>query len=688
MTPDITPNPLLDFSGPTRFDAILPQHIVPAVDELLARARSAVDSVASVVATPTWDNVAAPLADALDPLERAWAAIHHMNAVASTAAIRDAYHASLPKVTAFHTDLAQDGRLYARCKALAASPAFAALDGARRKLIENEIRDFRLGGADLPPAEKGRLKAVEEELAELSAHFDDHVLDSTNAYALYVDDVGRLAGVPKDVVAAARIAAQEEGRDGWKLTLRMPCYRPVMTYAHDRALRAELHRAYATRASELGANPEWDNTPIIARILELRREVAELLGYPDFATLALVPRMARSTDEVLHFLHDLARHAKPIAEREYAELSAFGRNALGLERLEAWDLLYASEQLKERLHAFSSEEVRAYFPEDRVLAGLFRVTEALYGITIREAKAPAWHPDVRFFELFDRSGALVGQFYLDLYARPGKQGGAWMDDAVNRRRAGPGVQRPVAYLTCNFPGPVTEGASRKPATFTHDDVITLFHEFGHGLHLLLTEIDVAGVSGMGGVEWDAVELPSQFMENFCWEWDVVAPMTAHVDTGAPLPRTLFDRMRAARTFESGMAMVRLIEFGLFDMHVHSDFDPRSDTSPQAVMDAARREVAVTPRPAYDRFMHSFLHVFAGGYAAGFYSYQWAEVLSADAFSLFEEEGVLSPATGARFRAEVLARGGSRPALESFSAFRGRTPQIDALLRHNGLMTSA
>ena len=688
MTTDMTLNPLLDFSGPTRFDAIRAEHIVPAVDDLLARARSAVDSLASVTATPTWDNVAAPLADALDPLERAWAAIHHLNAVASTPAIRVAYHASLPKVTAFHADLAQDERLYARCKAFAAAPAFAALDSARRKLIENEIRDFRLGGADLPPAQKARLKAVEEELAELSAHFDDHVLDATNAYGLYLDDVGPLAGVPKDVVAAARAAAEDEGRDGWKLTLRVPCYRPVMTYAHDRALRAELHRAFATRASELGADPEWDNSPIIARMLELRREAAELLGYSDFATLALIPRMARTTAEVMDFLRNLARHAKPIAEREYAELSVFARNALGLGQLEAWDLLYAAERLKERQHAFSSEEVRAYFPEDRVLAGLFRVTEALYGITIREATAPIWHPDVRFFELFDRSGALVGQFYLDLYARPGKQGGAWMDDAVNRRRAGTVVQRPVAYLTCNFAAPVGEGAARKPATFTHDEVITLFHEFGHGLHLLLTEVDVAGVSGIGGVEWDAVELPSQFMENFCWEWDVVAPMTAHVDTEAPLPRALFDRMRAARTFESGMAMIRLIEFGLFDMHVHSDFDPRFGTSPQAAMEAARQEVAVTPHPAYDRFMQSFLHVFAGGYAAGFYSYQWAEVLSADAFSLFEEEGILSPATGARFRAEVLARGGSRPALESFSAFRGRTPQIDALLRHNGLMTSA
>ena len=688
MNANARSNPLLDFSALPRFDVIRPEHVGPAVDELLARARATVEAVARVSQPPTWENLAAPLADALDELDRAWGAVHHLNAVASTPEIRSAYHAGLPKVTAFSADLAQDERLYARFKALAESPDFASLDPARRKLVENEVRDFRLGGAELPPAEKARLKAVEEELADLSARFDDHVLDATNAFALYVDDGARLAGVPADVLATAHAAAQKEGRGGWRLTLRMPCYRPVMTYAADRELRAELHRAYATRASELGSNPEWDNTPLIERILELRHEAAGLLGYPDYAALALVPRMASSTREVMDFLRELARHARPFAEREYAELEAFARESLGIDRLEAWDLAFASEKLKERRHAFSDEEVRAYFPEDRVLAGLFRLTEALYGVAVREARAPAWDPAVRFFELTDRTGAPVGRFYLDLYARPGKQGGAWMDDAIRRRQVGSGVQRPVAYLTCNFSAPVGEGAARKPATFTHDEVITLFHEFGHGLHLLLTEVDVAGVSGIGGVEWDAVELPSQFMENFCWEWDVVAPMTAHVDTGAPIPRELFDRMRAAKTFQSGMDMVRQLEFGLFDMHVHSTGDRRSAGTAQEALDAARREVAVAPRPAYDRFMQSFLHVFAGGYAAGFYSYQWAEVLSADAFSLFEELGILSPVAGERFRAEVLAHGGSRAAIDSFAAFRGRTPQIAALLRHNGLMTSA
>ena len=681
-------NPLLDFSDLPRFDAVRPEHIAPAVDELLARARSTVEAISRVTEPPTWENLAAPLADALDQLDRAWGVVGHLNAVASTPEIRAAYHAGLPKVTAFFADLAQDERLYARFKAFAAAPGFAALDPAQRKLVDNELRDFRLGGAELPAAGKARLKAVEEELADLTARFDDHVLDSTNAFALYVDDVARLAGVPADAVAAARAAAAEEGRAGWKLTLRMPCYRPVMTYATDRALRAELHRAYATRASELGANPDWDNTPVIRRILELRREAATLLGYPDFATLALVPRMASSTREVLEFLRDLARHAKPFAARECAELDAFARASLGLDRLEPWDLAFASEKLKESRHAFSDEEVRAYFPEDRVLAGLFRLTESLYGVTVRETRAAAWHPTVRFFELDDQAGNPVGRFYLDLYARPGKQGGAWMDDAIKRRRLGNGVQRPVAYLTCNFSAPVGEGAARRSATFTHDEVITLFHEFGHGLHLLLTEVDVVGVSGIAGVEWDAVELPSQFMENFCWEWDVVAPMTAHVETGAPIPRTLFDRLRGAKTFQSGMDMVRQLEFGLFDMELHSAYDPGAGGSPQAVLDAVRREVAVAPRAPYDRFMHSFLHVFAGSYAAGFYSYKWAEVLSADAFSLFEDMGILSAAAGARFRSEILAKGGSRPAIDSFTAFRGRTPQIAALLRHNGLMTSA
>jgi oligopeptidase A len=680
-------NPLLDFTGLPRFDLIAPSHIEPAVDVLLHDARRAVEAVAMNADPPTWANVVVPTEEPLEHLDRAWSAVRNLNGVLNTPAIRDAYNAALPKVTDFYTDLGQDVRLFERFRALAASAEYAALDAARRRLIDNELRDFRLGGAELAPDRKVRFKAVQEELAKLSAKFDDNVLDAENAWAHFVDDERDLAGVPPDVIAAAKEAAQADERSGYKLTLRQPCFVPVMQYAENRSLRATLHRAFATLASDLGANDAWDNTPIIQRILELRREEAVLLGYRDFAQVSLVPKMARSPDEVLVFLRDLARRAKPFAERDYAELVEFARTELRIGDFSAWDLAYASEKLKARRYSFSEQEVKQYFPEDRVLAGLFRVVETIYGVTIRASSAPVWHPTVRFFRIEDRSGELVGEFYMDLYAREGKQSGAWMDDAINRRRTGERMQHPVAYLTCNFPAPV----NAKPALFTHRDVVTLFHEFGHGLHQLLTRVDVLGVSGLQGVEWDAVELPSQFMENFTWEWDVLEHMTAHVDTGAPLPRALYDRMIAARNFQSGMAMVRQLEFGLFDMLLHTAYDPDGGgpyASPQAVLDAVRREVAVVPRPAYDRFMHAFGHVFAGGYAAGYYSYKWAEVLSADAYSAFEEAGVLSPETGARFRDEVLARGGSRPALESFVAFRGRAPQLDALLRHNGMTLSS
>ncbi|HVJ72676.1 MAG TPA: M3 family metallopeptidase [Casimicrobiaceae bacterium] len=679
-------NPLLDFPGLPRFASIRAEHATPAVDALLAEARAAIERVVADSREPTWSTVAEPIADALDRLHRAWGALRHLNAVVSTPALRDAYNGNLPRITSFYTEIGQDERLYAKYRALAGSSAFAALDDAKRRVIENELRDFRLTGAELPPAEKARFKAISEELASLTATFDDHVLDATNDFALYVDDAQRLAGVPEDVVTEARSAAQAEGRDGWKLTVRMPCFLPVMKYADDRTLRAELHRAQATRASDLGARAEWDNGPLIERVLALRLESARLLGYPDYASMSLVPKMAGTTDEVLAFLRDLARRAKPYAERDLAELATFAREHLGIARLEPWDIAYASEKLMNERYAFSDELVRQYFPEDQVLAGLFRVVETIYGVHIRESTAETWHPTVRFFDIADRSGTTIAQFYFDNYAREGKQGGAWMDDAINRRRTAAGVQIPVAYLTCNLPAPV--GA--KPALFTHDDVITVFHEFGHGLHQMLTQVEVLGVSGIDGVEWDAVELPSQFMENFCWEWDVLKHMTAHVDTGAPLPRDLFERMLAAKNFQSGLATVRQLEFGLFDMLVHSAYVPGGGgrfATPQAALDAVRADVRVLPVAPYDRFMHAFGHIFAGGYAAGYYSYKWAEVLSADAYSLFEELGVLSPEAGQRFRDEVLAKGGSRPAMASFVAFRGREPQLDALLRHNGMTTS-
>jgi oligopeptidase A len=681
-----TTNPLLDFSDLPRFDAIRTEHVTPAVDRLLADARATVESVATTADAPAWDTLVEPLTESLDRLQRAWGAVQHLNAVVNTPELRDAYNANLPKIIAFYTDLAQDLRLYAKYRALRDDAAFTALDAAQRKLIDNELRDFRLGGAELSDADKATYKALQEELADLSTRFEEHLLDATNAWTLHLEDEAQLAGIPPDVVAEARAAAEAAGQPGWTLTLRMPCYLPVMQYARDRDLRQRMHEAYATRASELGADPAWDNSPLITRILELRRAAARLLGYANYAEVSLVPKMAQDPDEVIAFLRDLARRAMPFAQRDYAELAAFARDQLGLPELAPWDLAFAAERLKADRFAYSEQEVRQYFPEDQVLAGLFRVVETIYGVRIAESRAATWHPTVRFFDIRDRHDTLVGQFYFDLYAREGKQGGAWMDDAINRRRIGASVQHPVAYLTCNLSAPV----AGKPATFTHDEVITIFHEFGHGLHQLLTRVDVAGVSGIQGVEWDAVELPSQFMENFCWEWDVLRHMTRHVDTGEPLPRALFDKMLAARNFQSGMATVRQLEMGLFDMLLHAHYDPEARLpwpSPEAAHAAVLQEVAVTPRAAYDRFMHGFTHVFAGGYAAGYYSYKWAEVLSADAFSLFEEEGVLSPDAGARFRDEVLARGGSRPALESFVAFRGRPPQLDALLRHNGMVAA-
>ena len=681
MTPQL--NPLLDFSGLPKFDAIRPEHVAPAMDALLNEGRRTVLQVAQESAPPTWNNVVEPLVECLDRLDRAWGAVRHIHAVVNTPALREAYNESLPGIIAFHADVSQDQRLYDKYRALRAQPEFLSLDASRRKLIDNELRDFKLGGAELDAAGKERFKALQEELADLSTRFDEHVLDATNAWALVVTDAAMLAGVPQDVLSAARAAAEADGKVGWKLTLHMPCFLPVLQYARNRDLRRRMHEAYATRASDLGANADWDNTLVIGRILALRQQAAEWLGYRNYAEVSLVPKMAGSPDEVIAFLRDLGRRARPYAERDFAELVAFARVELDLSDFAPWDIAFATERLKAMRYAYSEQEVRQYFPEDKVLQGLFRVVETIYGVRIRESSAATWHPSVRFFDITDGHDALLGQFYFDLYAREGKQGGAWMDDAINRRQIAGAIQHPVAYLTCNLSAPV----DGKPATFTHDEVITIFHEFGHGLHQLLTRVDIAGISGIQGVEWDAIELPSQFMENFCWEWDVLKHMTSHVDTGAALPRELFDKLIAARNFQSGLATMRQLEMGLFDMllHTHTAHD---EATPRTILEAVRLEVALVPRAPYDRFMHAFGHVFAGGYAAGYYSYKWAEVLSADVFSVFEEQGVLSPAAGARFRDEVLARGGSRPAMESFVAFRGRPPALDALLRHHGMATTA
>jgi oligopeptidase A len=675
-------NPLLDFSGLPRFAETRPEHVTPAIELLLSDARSTVN--AAERAAPTWDGFIAPLEDANERLGRAWGQVAHLHAVMDSPELREAYNANLPKVTQYWTELGQNQQLFENYKALKNSSEFFGLSAARKKIVENALRDFRLGGAELPPEKKKRHAEIQEELARLSAKFSENLLDATNAFSICITKE-QTSGIPEDVLQAAGEAAQKDGENGWKFTLHMPSYLPVMQYADDRALREKMYYASSTRASEFG-KPEWDNAPIIARMVPLRHELAELLGYNSFAEVSLVPKMAQSPSQVLAFLEDLARRARPFAEGDADELRAFARTELNIPDLQAWDVAYASEKLRLKRYSFSDQEVKQYFPEDVVMRGLFRVAEALYGVKIVESKAPVWHPDVRFFEVGDGADAshpIVGQFYVDLYARETKRGGAWMDDAISRRRKGGRIQIPVAYLNCNFSRPV----GGKPALFTHDEVLTLFHEFGHGLHHLLTRVEDLGVSGISGVEWDAVELPSQFMENFCWEWEVLREMTRHVDSGLAIPRTLFDRLLAAKNFQSGLAMLRQIEFAVVDMRLHFDFDPARGPSVLDLLDEVRRQMAVLFPPAYNRFPNSFSHIFGGGYAAGYYSYKWAEVLSADAYSLFEEQGVLNPDAGARFRDEILAVGGSRPAAESFRAFRGREPNVEALLRHNGMVAA-
>ena len=672
-------NPLLDYSGLPRFDEFKPEYVAPAIDVLLAECRQAVDRLVAEETPISWDSFVQPLIDANERLGRTWGQVGHLNAVVNTPELRDAYNTALPKVTQYWTELGQNQALFERYRALSKAPEFAHLSAPRQRIIENELRDFRLGGAELPPERKARYSAVRERLAELGSRFSDNLLDSTDAFSHVETDRNRLAGLPEDVLEAALKAAQDAKVDGWKLTLQMPSYFPVMQYAEDRSLREQMYRAYVTRAAEFG-KPEWNNTPIIREVLQLRRELAQLLDFGSYAEYSLEPKMATSPQQVLDFLRDLGKRAKPYAERDLAELEEFARTDLGIDDLQSWDVAFASERLRKARYAFSDQEVKQYFPEDQVLAGMFGLVERLYGVNIRRDRAVTWHPDVGFFSLVDRVGNTVGQFYLDLYARQGKRGGAWMDDAIARRRRAGAIQAPVAYLTCNFSAPV----GGKPALLTHDEVSTLFHEFGHGLHHLLTRVEDLPVSGINGVEWDAVELPSQFMENFCWEWEVIAPMTRHVDSGERLPHALFERMLAAKNFQIGMQTVRQLEFALFDMLIHSAYDPNGVDAPDDVLARVRAEVAVLVPPAYNRFSNSFSHIFGGGYAAGYYSYKWAEVLSADVYSLFEETGVMNPDTGRRFRDEVLGVGGSRPALESFVAFRGREPRIDALLRHNGM----
>ena len=676
-------NPLLDFTGLPRFAEIKPEHVAPAIEQLLAESRALVARLLEDTEQPTWQNFVVPMENANERLSRAWGPVGHLNAVMNSPELREVYNATLPKITQYYAELGQNLALFEKFKKLRNSPEFTGLSAARKKIIENELRDFRLGGAELPDDKKARYLEIQERLSELSSRFSDNLLDATNDFTLVVEDKDELSGLPDDVLQTAEEAAQAASKPGWLFTLKAPSYMPVMQYADNRALREKMYRAYGTRASEFG-KPEWDNTKLMDEIIRLRGEEAQLLGFANYGELSLESKMADSPQQVAKFMRELAQRARPFAEKDLAELREFARTELGIDDLQSWDVGYASEKLREQRYAFSEQEVKQYFPEDAVLPGMFKLVETLYGLQIKPGHAPVWHESVRFFDIRDAQDQLVGQFYLDLYARNSKRGGAWMDDVITRRRLASGIQTPVAYLNCNFSAPV----GGKPAVFTHDEVITLFHEFGHGLHHLLTEVEDMGVSGINGVEWDAVELPSQFMENFCWEWDVVHGMTRHADTGAALPRPLFDKMLAAKNFQSGLQALRQIEFSLFDMLMHSNFEAGGGKSILGLLDEVRAEVAVLIPPAFHRFPHSFSHIFAGGYAAGYYSYKWAEVLSADAYSLFEENGVLNPDVGARFRGEILAMGGSRGAMQSFTAFRGREPSIDALLRHNGLLETS
>ncbi|HUG21178.1 M3 family metallopeptidase [Piscinibacter sp.] len=682
-------NPLLQAEGLPAFDQIRPEHVAAAIDELLQQADAALDKAVGPDVPADYDALSAVLDVAEERLKSAWGSIGHLNAVADTPELRAAYNAALPKVTELFTRHASDERLYAKYKAVAQAPSAATLNPARRKALSNAMRDFVLSGAELQGAAKERFQQLQELQAELAQKFSEHVLDATDGFAHYATE-DELAGVPADVKQAARSAAEAEGRDGHKLTLHFPSYFPVLQYGENRALRETLYRAHVTRASELG-KPELDNTDVMRELLKLKQEEARLLGHDNYAQVSLVPKMADSPQQVMDFLRDLGRRARPYAERDLQELRDFARDELGPPELQAWDMAFASEKLKEARYAFSDQEVKQYFTEPKVLEGLFRIVETLFEVSIRPDTAPVWHPSVRFFRIErvdskvpSGSPQLIGQFYLDPYARNGKRPGAWMDDVRGRwARPEGALQTPVAHLVCNFAAPV----GGRPALLTHDDVTTLFHEFGHGLHHMLTQVNDIGVSGISGVEWDAVELPSQFMENFCWEWDVVKRLTAHVETGDALPRELFDRMLAAKNFQSGLQTLRQVEFALFDMRLHAE--PGSADNIQQVIDEVRREVAVIMPPPFNRFQHGFSHIFAGGYSAGYYSYKWAEVLSADAWSAFEETAqqsgsVLNVDTGRRYREAVLEAGGSRPAMESFKAFRGREPSIDALLRHQGM----
>ncbi|AUZ77333.1 MULTISPECIES: oligopeptidase A [Aeromonas] len=676
-------NPLLTMDSLPPFSQLQPDQVQPAVTQAIADCKQKISDVLAQRDPHTWDSLIAPLEEVNDRLARIWSPVSHLNSVLNSEALRAAHDACLPRLSEFQTYVGQHEGLYQAYRELAESDDFPLLSGAQRKEIQNTLRDFRLSGIGLPAEAQQRYGEIQARLSELASRFSNNVLDATQGWNKLVTDEAELAGLPQSAQAAARQLAELKGKEGWLFTLDIPSYLPVMMYADNRALRAELYEAFTTRASDQGPNAgKWDNSAIMTELLALRRELAQLLGFANYAELSLATKMADKPEQVVNFLTDLAAKSLPQGKAELEEIRAFATEQHGQGELAAWDLAYYAEKLKQHKFSISDEQLRPYFPASKVVKGLFEVVKRVFGMKVRERLGiDTWHPDVRFYDIFDAEDELRGSFYLDLYAREHKQGGAWMDVCLGRRyRQDGSLQKPVAYLTCNFNGPV----DGKPALFTHNEVVTLFHEFGHGIHHMLTRIDVAGVAGINGVAWDAVELPSQFLENWCWESEALAFISGHHETGEPLPADLLEKMLTARNFQAAMQMLRQLEFALFDFRLHQEFDPASADQIPALLDEVRSQVAVMTPPAFNRFQHSFSHIFAGGYAAGYYSYKWAEVLSADAFSRFEEEGIFNPATGQSFLKNILEKGGSKEPMELFRAFRGREPQVDALLRHSGI----
>ncbi|HHQ4683969.1 TPA: oligopeptidase A [Aeromonas veronii] len=676
-------NPLLTMDSLPPFSQIKPEQVQPAVIQAIADCKQKISDVLAQRDPHTWDSLIAPLEEVNDRLSRIWSPVSHLNSVLNSEALREAHDACLPLLSEFQTYVGQHEGLYQAYLALSQSDDFPLLSGAQRKEIQNTLRDFRLSGIGLPAEAQQRYGEIQARLSELASRFSNNVLDATQGWHKLVADEAELAGLPDSVRAAARQMAELKGKEGWLFTLDIPSYLPVMMYADNRELRAEMYEAFTTRASDQGPNGgKWDNSAIMSELLTLRRELAQLLGFANYAELSLATKMADKTEQVVSFLTDLAAKSLPQGKAELEEIRAFAAEQHGQSELAAWDLAYYAEKLKQHKFSISDEQLRPYFPASKVVKGLFEVVKRVFGMKVRERLGiDTWHPDVRFYDIFDADDELRGSFYLDLYAREHKQGGAWMDVCLGRRyRQDGSLQKPVAYLTCNFNGPV----DGKPALFTHNEVVTLFHEFGHGIHHMLTRIDVAGVAGINGVAWDAVELPSQFLENWCWESEALAFISGHYETGEPLPADLLEKMLTARNFQAAMQMLRQLEFALFDFRLHQEFDPANPAQLPALLDEVRSQVAVMTPPAFNRFQHSFSHIFAGGYAAGYYSYKWAEVLSADAFSRFEEEGIFNPATGQSFLKNILEKGGSKEPMELFRAFRGREPKVDALLRHSGI----